>query len=190
MFESKDHKNKWMYFWRKNCPAGPRAKLTFRVMIVWCNNHCALISRFTSFNERFDSSKWRDGVKMRALISPLSQGLVVLTVVGTDFQNIFIPFEIFFGRYHPGLTHRRERGFFFTFLLYYVITSKCGWYLISYDQGRHGWSYWPTILFQIRSLCKDETWHVIKVSAPLLVNQPPRITGLPEGPYSMSVLND
>ena len=138
MFESKDHKNKWMYFWRKNCPAGPRAKLTFRVMIVWCNNHCALISRFTSFNERFDSSKWRDGVKMRALISPLSQGLVVLTVVGTDFQNIFIPFEIFFGRYHPGLTHRRERGFFFSFL--YRISSLQSvvdiWYpMIRADMG-------------------------------------------------------
>ena len=138
MFESKDHKNKWMYFWRKNCPAGPRAKLTFRVMIVWCNNHCALISRFTSFNERFDSSKWRDGVKMRALISPLSQGLVVLTVVGTDFQNIFIPFEIFFGRYHPGLTHRRERGFFFSFL--HIISSLQSvvdiWYpMIRADMG-------------------------------------------------------
>ena len=120
MFESKDHKNKWMYFWRKNCPAGPRAKLTFRVMIVWCNNHCALISRFTSFNERFDSSKWRDGVKMRALISPLSQGLVVLTVVGTDFQNIFIPFEIFFGRYHfiqSWLTEGREASLLLFFIL-------------------------------------------------------------------------
>ena len=138
MFESKDHKNKWMYFWRKNCPAGPRAKLTFRVMIVWCNNHCALISRFTSFNERFDSSKWRGGVKMRPLISPLSQGLVVLTVVGTDFQNIFIPFEIFFGRYHPGLTRRRERGFFFSFL--YIISSLQSvvdiWYpMIRADMG-------------------------------------------------------
>ena len=50
---------------------------------------------------------------MRALISPLSQGLVVLTVVGTDFQNIFIPFELFF--------HRRETGFFFSFL--YIISS-------------------------------------------------------------------
>ena len=66
-------------------------------------------------------------------------------------------------------SQKGERLLFF-FSSYYIITSKCGWYLISYDQGRHGWSYWPTILFQIRSLCKDERFQRPLIN--ILVHQP------------------
>ena len=83
------------------------------------------------------------------------------------FPEHFHPIWNIFWTLSSRANSQKGERLLFYFSLYYVITSKCGWYLISYDQGRHGWYFWPTILFQIRSLCKDEMWNLIKVSAPV-----------------------
>ena len=82
------------------------------------------------------------------------------------FPEHFHPIWNIFWTLSSRANSQKGERLLFYFSLYHVITSKCGWYLMSYDQGRHGWSYWPTILFQIRSLCKDEIWNLIKVSEP------------------------